>query len=286
MRSLSFLPTLFAAVLFAGLPLASHAQYIEAGFLIGASNYQGDLADRLVPAEYNSAYGMTLRYNLDQHFSLRSNLLTGYVSGRDKNNRYDVAARERNLSFRSDFTELSVQAEYSPLGFDILDGKTSSPYLFVGLGGFYFNPQAELNGVWYDLQPLGTEGQGRVSGRSKYSQVALEIPFGVGFRFSLTRRVNFGIEFGARKTFTDYLDDVSGQYPDVMSLYEIDPVAARLSYRQPEVMGGGLQNPSNLQRGNPADKDWYFVGGVSLSFNLTDKYGLEWEKKYRIYDKK
>lgn len=280
----SFLPV-FATLLALASPTRSSAQFLEAGFMVGAANYRGDLADRLVPTEYQTSYGMTLRYNFSPKFSARANLLTGFVSGADANNLYDASIRERNLSFRSDFTELSVQAEYSPLGFDVLDGKVSSPYLFVGLGGFYFNPQAELNGVWYDLQPLGTEGQGQVPGSKKYNRFAATVPMGLGFRFCLGKRVNLGLEFGARRTFTDYLDDVSGQYPDVENLYEVNPLAARLSYRRPEVMGGGISNPTDLRRGNPNTKDWYFIGGLTLSFNLTDKYGLEWNKKYRIYDK-
>ncbi len=273
-------PTLALAVLFAANPGTTFGQYLEAGFLLGASNYTGDLSQKIQLSEYHTSYGMTLRYNFSKRFSVRTNLLTGYLSASDANSR-DAAVRERNLSFRSDFTEFSAQAEFSPLGYDILDGKVSTPYIFMGLGGVYFNPQAQLNGIWYDLQPLGTEGQSK-----KYSRVSATVPMGIGFRFSLGKRVNLGFEVGTRFTFSDYLDDVSKEYPNVVDLYETNPVAARLSYRRPELMGGGVTNPTDIKRGNPSNKDMYFVGGVTLSFNLTDKYGMEWEKKYRILDKK
>lgn len=279
-------PTLAVAAFVAlALPKTLHAQYLEAGFLMGASNYTGDLSPKIELAEYHAAYGMTLRYNFSKKLSARANFLTGYLSASDANSN-NPAIRARNLSFRSDITEFSVQSEFSPLGYDILDGKVSTPYVFVGLAGIYYNPQAQLNGIWYDLQPLGTEGQGSQPGVKKYSRFSVAVPMGIGFRFALGKRVNLGFEVGTRLTFTDYLDDVSREYPNVEALYEKNPVAARLSYRVPELTGGDFDNPADVKRGNPSNKDRYFVGGITLSFNLSDKYGLEWEKKYRIHDKK
>jgi hypothetical protein len=41
------------------------------------------------------------------------------------------------------------------------------------------------------------------------------IPFGIGAKMNVSKKVGIGLEWGPRKTFTDYLDDVSGTYPDV-----------------------------------------------------------------------
>lgn len=254
---------------------SSHAQYLETGVFIGMANYKGELADRLFPNEYNASYGMTMRYNFTPKFSAKANLLSAYISGSDVNARGNQTKQARNLSFRSDIMELGVQGEYSPLGYDVLDGKVSTPYVFAGIAGMYFNPQAELNGIWYDLQPLATEGVA-------YKRFAFAIPMGVGFRFALGRRMNLGLEFGARYTFSDYLDDVSGAYPDVDGMYQINPTAAKLSYRPSDIEP--VSNPMGEMRGNPNNKDIYFIGGINLSFNLTDQYGMEWEKRYRIYD--
>jgi Domain of unknown function (DUF6089) len=262
---------------------SAKAQYLEAGVFVGASNYKGDIAPTLELSEYHPAYGVSLRYNYTRYFSVKYNLLVGQVSGSDANLQSPVA-RERNLSFRSDITEISVQGEYSPLGFDILAGKITTPYIFAGVGGFLFNPQAALKGTWYDLQPLGTEGQGMTGYNTKYKRFALSFPIGIGLRFSLNRRVNLGFEFGVRRTTSDYIDDVSNKYPDIDRLLVRSPVAANLSYRRPEITGDYSAPTQN--RGTLKGKDRYFIGGITLSFNLTDKYGMEWEKKYRIYDKK
>jgi hypothetical protein len=262
---------------------STKAQYLEAGVFVGASNYKGDIAPTIELSEYRPAYGVSLRYNYTRYFSVKTNLLVGQVSGSDANLQSPLA-RERNLSFRSDITEISFQGEYSPLGYDILAGRITTPYIFVGVGGFLFNPQAALKGTWHDLQPLGTEGQGMTGYSAKYKRFSLSVPVGIGLRFSLNRRVNLGFEFGVRRTTTDYLDDVSKNYPDLGQLLLISPTSANLSYRRPEVTGD--YSDPRQSRGTLKGKDRYFIGGVTLSFNLTDKYGMEWEKKYRIYDKK
>jgi Domain of unknown function (DUF6089) len=259
------------------------AQYLEAGVFVGSANYKGDLAPTIELSEYRPAYGVSLRYNFTRYLSLKTNLIMAQVSGSDANLQ-DPRARERNLSFRSDVSEISVQGEFSPLGFDILAGKISSPYIFAGVGGFLFNPQAAIKGIWYDLQPLGTEGQGMTGYNTRYKRFSGNMPVGIGLRFSLNRRVNLGFEFGMRYTFTDYLDDVSKYYPDLDQLSAISPTAASLAFRRPELTGDVSVPP--LNRGTVKGKDRYLIAGVTLSFNLTDKYGMEWEKKYRIYDKK
>lgn len=259
-------------------------QFMEAGLTLGGANYVGDLAGGVRQTEWNRAYGMSFRYHLSRHLVWKTGLMNAQITGHDANWKKIDPRNQRNLSFRTDIIELTTQAEISLFKYDVLDGKVSTPFVFLGLGGMYFNPQAEYKGGWYDLQPLGTEGQGRAGGGKKYGRVSMVIPMGFGFRFSLGKRMNLGFEFGFRKTFTDFLDDVSGNYPDIEALLRDNPLAARLSYRTPELNREPLGNPPSPTRGDPTKKDHYFIGGLTLTFNLTDKYGLEWDKKYRIYD--
>ena len=65
-------------------------------------------------------------------------------------------------------------------------------------------------------------------------------------------------EVGFRKTFTDYFDDVSDQYPDLESLAAQNPLAAKLS--DP----GGIANAVD-RRGSAARDDWYIFSHVTLS---------------------
>jgi hypothetical protein len=91
----------------------------------------------------------------------------------------------------------------------------TSPYLLAGIGYFSFNPQTRLNNRWIDLQPLHTEGQGFVeTGTQNYSLQQLNIPMGAGVKYELSPLINLRAELVYRKTFTDYLDDLSDKYAD------------------------------------------------------------------------
>ncbi len=277
---------LLPILIFILLSQIGFGQYYEVGAFVGASNYKGDLNDAtaLVPHEYNHALGVSVRYNAYRYFSIKANLFKGQISGDDANSNF-VETQMRNLDFRANIVEFSTQFEFNLLPYAIREDKISAPYLFVGAGGMYFNPQAQMRGNWYDLQPLGTEGQGHpgLSDETLYSKFQVVIPMGLGFKFSLNEKINLGFEFGARRTFTDYLDDVSGFYPDLEALAQVNPRAAELSYRTPEQMQMNLPNPTGQERGNPDDKDWYYFMGFTVSVNMTDKYGLDFDEKYDVF---
>ena len=107
--------------------------------------------------------------------------------------------------------------EFNFLPYQIANNRTKfAPFIFGGLSVYRFNPQAELGDDWYNLQPLGTEGQGTTAypDREKYKRLKVAIPFGGGFKFKLSRRFGMTVEAGARRLFTDYFDDVSTTYAD------------------------------------------------------------------------
>lgn len=263
----------------------SFAQYYEAGVMIGSSNYLGDISSEgLAPTEYNWSYGVFGRYNLSRYVAFKGSLTKATISGSDNNSR-NSDLRDRNLSFKTSIVELAVTNEFHLTPLEIRAKKFSTPYVFAGISAFHFNPKAEMNGEWYNLQPLGTEGQGRLNRTlNKYKRWSVAIPFGFGIKINLTDKINIGFEAGARKTITDYLDDVSNRYPDIVAFESVDPIAAQLAYRTPELYDYPMENPQGDMRGNPNDQDWFFVGGVTVSINLTDRQGLEWDKKYKRFD--
>ena len=114
-----------------------------------------------------------------------------------------------------------------------------SPYANVGIAGFHFNPRTFFRGEWYDLQPIGTEGQGinELDFREPYSLYEFAIPFGIGVKWAFSERWNLGLEYAARWTFTDYLDDVSRTYVDRNLLIEENGILAyQLSNRTGEYL--------------------------------------------------
>ena len=123
------------------------------------------------------------------------------------------------------------------------------------------------------LQPLGTEGQGFFMDRQKYNLTSFALPFGGGIKFSLSENVKVRVEVGLRKTFTDYLDDVSSTYADEAQLLLNNGArAVDLAFRGDENKGGLVYPPANTQRGNPGNLDWYYFTGVGVSFRLSPKY--------------
>ena len=105
-------------------------------------------------------------------------------------------------------------------------------------------------------------------------------------KFNISDRSNIGVEIGFRKTFTDYLDDVSSAYPDIEVLDSADPIAASLSYRSPEYYEVGpkdLGNPVGRTRGNPEKMDWYFIMGVTLSVNIGSYDDMEYTNRFKYF---
>ena len=258
----------------------AQGQYLEVGIMTGASNYKGDLQSRAVePSEIHAAYGAFARYNFNKHFAVRLQGMYTTVSGSDANHRANNPLRDRNLSFESSIIEASLTAEVNVFGFDVRDQKGSSIFVFGGVGAFKFNPRAELLGIKYDLQPLGTEGQNQST--SNYGLISATFPVGIGAKIALNHKLNLSLEYGLRFTLTDYIDDVSTTYPDLNIMTGIDPVAASLAYRSLELDPSAPANPFGEARGEANNMDKYMIGGITLSYNLASKNKMEYDESYK-----
>ena len=95
---------------------------------------------------------------------------------------------------------------------------------------------------------------------------------GLGVKYAVTDKLNIGIELGARMTFTDYLDDVSGTYLSYPELLAGNgPLAATLGNRSGELLGGEpVIVPTGTPRGDNRARDWFFNAGLSISYNFLD----------------
>lgn len=230
----------------------------------GATNYQGDLQDKRYT--FNQAHlagGAGITYDINDHFSARLHLLFGKLSADDKYSRNSP----RNLNFASSLFEAQAALQYYLFP---LNSRSLNPYAFAGVAVFHFNPYTfDTSGTKYFLKPLSTEGQGFVQGREPYHLTQLSIPFGGGVKLSLTDNLNVGVEIGLRKTFTDYIDDVSTTYVDQsLLLTRRGPAAVELAYRGDELKTGNPYPLGGTIRGGSKYKDLYYFTGVTLSFRL------------------
>ncbi len=254
------------------LSFSSFSQRSEIGFLVGTSYYLGDLNPNKHFGNARPAAGLVYRYNLDTRWALKFNGLVGTVVGDDAS--AVGADKQRNLSFRSRIVDLSGQVELNFFHYYTGSGKYFfSPYIFTGLSLFTFNPQAEFGGEWFDLQPLNTEGQGtsQYPDRSNYKLTQLAIPFGIGMKLSVNKFFCVGAEWGIRRTYTDYLDDVSQTYPDPDLLEtERGLISAGLSDRSLDTDTGPV-NKSGMQRGDSGTNDWYSFAVVTFTAKIYTK---------------
>ncbi len=265
---------LFIALFIASTSFAQrNKRTAEVGVFLGGSYYIGELNPiKHVNQFTKPAGGFLFRYNLNKRLAARLNFLFGSIEGHDSFSESE-AARQRNLSFKSPINEVSAQLEFNFLDYQIgMEKHKFSPYIFLGLGVFKFNPQGQLNNDWVALQPLGTEGQGLEGGasRKKYKLTQMCIPFGVGAKANLSKNIGLSFEWGMRKTFTDYLDDVSKKYYDPVALAAArGGTAATMS--DPSIGTDPGFNNTGRQRGNPTNKDWYSFIGIGLTVKLKDK---------------
>ena len=276
MRRYRLLFPIFSFLFFTSI----NAQFSEVGIGYGTLFYSGDLTESGPKIKESRFAGSCFyRYNFNNRFAVRFQYTFGEVRAFDRNN-VNETLTNRNLSFRSKIHEVSLQVEVEILKLfsGNLEQKSLSPYLFVGIGGFRFNPQARLGNVWYDLQPLGTEGQGLddYPNRKPYNLTSIHIPFGVSLKTLISRRTFIGFELGARKLFTDYLDDVSSTYVENDLLRQTHgELAARLADRTTE-FDSSDHRPAGSKRGNANNKDWYGVAQIYLTYNFISKE--KWRK--------
>lgn len=235
----------------------------------GMINYQGDLnPNSFTFSHSNFATGLTLRKPLNRWFTLRAGFMIGKIEAADRYNREYL--KPRNLSFYNTITEAGLGLEINVLD---LSSKRFSPYLYGGGVAFHSNPWTYDNaGKKTFLQPLSTEGQGLSDYPSQkpYGRIQLALMFGGGMKFVLSEDVQLGIEFSQRKSFTDYIDDVSTHFVDHdILLREKGPKAVELAYRGDEVPGGQQSFPVHgEQRGTPSEMDWYYFLGTTLEIKL------------------
>jgi Domain of unknown function (DUF6089) len=271
-----------STVLLLCLTNKSQAQYLEVGGMAGGTSYYGDL-QKFKPeiGSFGPTVALMARWNRSQRMAFRASAMYGSFNASDYRTLGHL--RSRNLEAQTQLYELSVAAEYNLLPYDVMDGKTNAPYFFMGVGGLYFNPQARYQGKFIDLQPLGTEGQ-LLEGGKKYSPLQVVIPLGIGIKLALWQRLTVGFEFGIRQTFTDYLDDVGGKYPNLDALEKQNPIAAAMSYK-----GAILTNPTQRiaiegqKRGDTYRFDRYYFAGLSMTYSLAGPHKMEYNTSYRNF---
>lgn len=212
-------------VAFAALSIcqAQITQRSEVGFGLGTFNYTGDLVRSYDFSYSQPAATIFYRANISKVISFRAAFTAGKLSASDAANPIDPFAVQRNASFDIFLSEVSGVYEYHFLNWrDDIRRLRFTPYLFAGLALFNMS--------------------GMTNKAAQYSTIQLAVPFGGGVKYVVNPKYYISLEIGIRKTFFDYLDNIS----DADKAYK------------------------NYQYGNGNDYDNYFFLGLSLTRTFYD----------------
>jgi hypothetical protein len=198
------------------------AQRAEIGFGAGTFTYTGDLSRTYNFLNSKPAGTVFYRSNISKVVSFRAGITAGKLGASDSRP-IDAFAAQRRSSFNIFLMEASTVMEYHFLNWrDTKHILRFTPYLFGGLGLFGLS--------------------GGAAKPAEYSNVQGTIPFGAGVKYIVNPKWYVALEFGVRKTFFDYLDNVSV----------------------------GDQSRKNYQYGNPFDNDAYYFLGISVTRTFYD----------------
>ena len=279
-------------------PGTASAQVIEVGGSVGLSYYMGDINPRKPFVDSNLGWGALVRYYDGTRWAFRLAYSNLQLDGSDKASGYRP---ERGLSFHDNVHDIAVIAEFN--FFDYFTGSKRnrvSPYLFGGISLLMFNPKAD-DGTELCSILTDTDGDGLIdensSSTAKYRKMAVSLPFGIGVKYSVNRKIGMALEWRWHYAFTDWLDDCHGYYPRYKKV--TDPNKPNyVQYADPtgfaeDVVGEDSSgNPiygndkQYIQRGNSANNDWYGYLNLSITykFNLPSGDDCNKKERYKNYD--
>ena len=250
---------------------------MDFGLNLGGSTYMGDIDEpdddyalpiNLLPRGSRYNIGLFYRFNFTKNIAARIGAHWVRVAGDDglSDDAYNMG---RNLSFRTDIYEFTLQGEYAWWVRNEIGNNSNVDFradVHGGIGYMIFNPQGELQSEWYDLRLLATEGI-----ENEYNRGSLIIPAGLGFSWTFNKKIRLGMDFNYRYTFTDYLDDVSTDYAYATELPYLESIAfANRSGEAYESGNENLPDPSIYEpgqdRGNPDDNDSYILIQFKIAY--------------------
>ena len=300
---------LCAALLWVHHSTAQYSNYTEPlqetrgssgiNFYFGANTFLGDLGgNRGIGKPFIKDFniktirpyvGISYTYFPYNWLSVKGGVHFTTINGADSlitNKEGHAAGRfARHLQFESNITELSAEAEFYP--FQTLWNYEETrwrPFIGSGIGLFHFNPKAQLNGKWYNLQPLHLEGQGfaEYPERKDYKLIQPYIPLTFGMKYRVNNNLFVSLSSCTRTTFTDYIDDVSTTYidPKLFDKYLSRAnaiLAKQLYYRAP-----ASEIYSTTQYRGYGSKDSYTTFFLTITYLFTrDGYNLIGNKRSR-----
>lgn len=161
--------------------VALSQESVDVGIFGGGGTYFGDMANVDFQKSVNPAYGGFLRYNFNPRYGIRFSILNGTIGAEGE---FDSDP----WSFNKDVMDISLLFEFNYLKYIVGDKETPwSTFIYGGIG---------MQTYKYNIKTV--EG----------SEITPTLPFGLGFKYNLSKRWGIGLEGGLRKSLSDKLDDL------------------------------------------------------------------------------
>lgn len=155
----------------------------DIGFFAGTSYYMGDINPSKHFYAPSIAIGPIYRYNFHYRSSVRLSGIYHKLRANDMDFT-DPFQLARGASFSGSFVDMTAAYEFNFLPYKTANTKKNqSLYTGVGVGYHLTLSQASNSG-------LGGGGH-------------FTLPFSIGYKFNVSKKLSAGVEFSSRKTFSD-----------------------------------------------------------------------------------
>lgn len=184
-----------------GVPSSVFAQKWEIGAGAGVCSYKGDVMPTFKPLVVRPGGSAFVRMNYSRAVSFKVQGMYGGVVGKDKFMKSDPFRQAREFSFNATLIEGSGQIEYNFLNFRTTSSRIVNnwtPYVFGGYGATLIESRAKIK---TDINPS-------VFFPYNSNKTEQAMILGIGFKKQWRGQWNWGVEFGARHTTTDFLDNI------------------------------------------------------------------------------
>ena len=186
---------------------------IQPGITLGTSYYLGDVNHVKQFYSPGFTYGLAFRQSFNEHYALRLNVLKGKLSGSDLD--FQSGYQQiRAHSFVNDIYEIGLQLEFNFFEFNNFKKKSSSPYITAGAALTISN---------------------------SFQNYSFAVPMGIGYKYSVTKRLTLSAEWAFRNTTSDNLD----------LLYPGDIYTKQITKTK--------------------NDDWYSVAGLTATYNFANE---------------
>lgn len=252
----------------------ANAQVVEVGLTGGLSSYYGDLNPIKPFNEAKLGFGAVVRYYQGSRWAFRFSYSNMNITASDE--KVGICP-ERKLSFKTNINDFSLIAEFN--FFDYWTGSRRNfvtPYIFAGIGVETFNPMTlddkELCNVLTDVDGYADGDVNKIQdGTAKYNKCAVSVPFGLGVKYSVNKRIGLALEWRVHWAWTDWLDDCSGYYP----LWNEGDSWAQYADPSGNLSIDGGNEIKYLKRGDSVKYDYYSF----LNFTVAFKFNLPHSKR-------